>query len=119
VKIIAIRYSTGSLALVSFYRALGFPVDVQSRTGDWIELASSSAAIAVHTIRPDEPDHASGTVELAFEADEQLEEVRARLGRAGFSSAVIVDESHGRSLRIIDPEGVLVQVNEFDRELYL
>ena len=79
----------------------------------------SSAAIAVHTIRPDESDHASGTVELAFEADEQLEEVRARLGRAGFSGAVIVDESHGRSLRIIDPEGVLIQVNEFDRELYL
>lgn len=118
-KIVAVRYSTGSSALVSVYNALGFPVDVQSRTGDWIELASSLAAIAVHAVRPDEPDHASGTVELAFQVDEQLEQVRARLDQAGFSGAVIVDESHGRSLRIVDPEGVLVQVNEFDRELYL
>lgn len=62
-KIVAIRYSTGSSALVSSYRALGFPVDVLSRTGDWIELAGSSAAIAVHTTRPDEQDHDSGAVE--------------------------------------------------------
>lgn len=117
-KILAIRYTSNSTGLVDFYAALGLPVDVASRTGDWIELASSSAAIAVHTIDPDEPRHDGTVVELAFEADEPLEAVRNRLSLAGFAGAVIVDEAHGRSLRILDPEGVPVFVNEFDRELY-
>jgi hypothetical protein len=47
------------------------------------------------------------------------EALRATLdGAAGFSGAVIVDENFGRSLRILDPDGVSVQVNEFDRELF-
>lgn len=117
-KVLAIRYTARSADLVDFYTALGFPVDVASRTGEWIELASSSAAIAVHAAEPDEPRYAAGIVELAFEADDPLEAVRARLNQAGFPGAVIVDEAHGRSLRILDPEGVPVQVNEFDRELY-
>jgi len=117
-KIVAIRYTAQSADLVDFYAALGFPTDVASRTGDWIELASTSAAIAVHHVEPDEPHHRPGTAELAFEADEPLETVRSRLDEAGFPGAVIVDEAHGRSLRILDPEGVPVQVNEFDRELY-
>jgi hypothetical protein len=29
-----------------------------------------------------------------------------------------VDENFGRSLRVADPDGVLVQINEHDRELY-
>ena len=29
-----------------------------------------------------------------------------------------MDESFGRSLRVVDPDGMLVQVNEHDRELY-
>ncbi|HEY0260344.1 MAG TPA: VOC family protein [Lacisediminihabitans sp.] len=117
-KIIAIRYTSRSADLVGFYAALGFPVDVESRTGDWIELASSSAAIAVHTAEPDEPNSAPGSTELAFEADEPLEVVRSRLTQAGFPGAVIVDEAYGRSLRILDPDGVAVHVNDFDRQLY-
>lgn len=120
-KIIAIRYTARSADLLDFYAALGFPVDVASRTGDWVELASSSAAIAVHHVEPGErPDerHAEGNVELAFEADEPLESIQSRLDEAGFPGAVIVDEAHGRSLRLLDPEGVPVQINEFDRELY-
>lgn len=121
-KIVAIRYTARSADLADFYAALGFPVAVASRTGDWIELAPSTAAIAIHRADPSdrgpESGRGAGSMELAFEADEPLETVRARLNDAGFPGAAIVDESHGRSLRILDPEGVPVQVNEFDRELY-
>jgi hypothetical protein len=117
-KIIAIRYTSSPAGLVDFYGALGFPVDVASRTGDWIELASSVAAIAVHNVEPDKLRDYAGSMELAFEADEPLEAVQSRLGEAGFPDAVIVDEAHDRSLRILDPEGVAVQINEFDRQLY-
>jgi len=58
-------------------------------------------------------------VELAFEADEPLEEVVARLRRAGFEPATaIVDESYGRSFRVCDPEGLSLQINEHDRDLH-
>jgi len=117
-KVIAIRYTSDSTALVGFYTALGFPVDVASRTGDWIELASASAAIAVHHVAAEETIHPAGSAELAFEADEPLEAIRSRLRDAGFPGGEIVDEAHGRSLRIVDPDGTPVQINEFDRELY-
>jgi hypothetical protein len=37
---------------------------------------------------------------------------------AGFAPGVIVDENFGRSLRVVDPDGVAVQVNEHDSALY-
>jgi hypothetical protein len=48
---------------------------------------------------------------------EPLEALAERLRAAGFEPEAIVDENFGRSLRVIDPDGVLVQVNENDREL--
>ena len=42
----------------------------------------------------------------------------ARLRAAGYAPEPILDESFGRSLRIADPDGVAVQVNENDRALY-
>lgn len=118
-KILAIRYVSSSSRLVEFYTALGFSVDARSRTGDWIEFASALAVIAVHTIPPDDSGRVPGGTELAFEAEEPLESVKARLDSAGFPGSAIVDESHGRSLQIFDPDGSFVQINEFDRELYI
>jgi uncharacterized glyoxalase superfamily protein PhnB len=58
-------------------------------------------------------------VELAFEAEEPLEDVVARLRAAGFEPVTaIVDESYGRSFRVRDPEGLSIQVNEHDRALH-
>jgi hypothetical protein len=117
-KILAIRYTRLSPELTSFYRALGLPLDVQSRTGDWIELGAIEGSLAVHVAESSDRSHAAGSVELAFESDEPLEAVKERLDAAGFTGGVILDESHGRSLRIVDPEGVPLQINEFDRELF-
>ena len=118
-KIVAIRYVLRSSGLVEFYRALGFAVEVRSRTGDWIEFVGAPAVIAIHTLPSRDSSGMPGGTELAFEAEEPLEDVKARLDRAGFPGAAIVDESHGRSLQIFDPEGSFVQINEFDRELYV
>ena len=117
-KILAIRYTHFSAEMTSFYGALGLPLDVQSRTGDWIELGAIDGSLALHVADPLDLSHPAGSVELAFESDELLETIKTRLDTAGFAGSVIVDESFGRSLRIIDPEGVPVQVNEFDRELF-
>jgi hypothetical protein len=73
--------------------------------------------LALHTTRSSQGDQ-PGHIELSFEADEPLEDVAERLAAAGFEPAAIVDENFGRSLRVADPDGVLVQINEHDRELY-
>ena len=56
--------------------------------------------------------------ELAFEADEPLDDIAERLQQAGFAPEPIVDENFGRSMRVRDPDGVWVQINSNDRDLY-
>jgi catechol 2,3-dioxygenase-like lactoylglutathione lyase family enzyme len=116
-KVMPIRYVADVAAATRFYAALGLVQGDSSRSGDWTELSGSGGVLAVHSARKAEQDHPGG-VELSFETEEQLEVLAGRLAAAGFEPEAIVDESFGRSLRVVDPDGVLVQVNEQDRELY-
>lgn len=113
-KLMPIRYSADVAASVLFYTALGLQVGPVSRPGAWAELAAGPSLLAIHQASGD----AVGSCELAFEADESLENVRQRLTDAGFTPEPIIDENYGRSMRVIDPDGSWVQINEHDRELY-
>jgi catechol 2,3-dioxygenase-like lactoylglutathione lyase family enzyme len=111
-KVMPIRYVRDLAAATRFYAALGLSVDARQRSGVWMELAAGGGVLALH-----EADHGEPAVELAFVTEEPLEKVRARLAGAGFE-AEVVDEAFGRSLRTTDPEGLRLQVNEHDPELY-
>lgn len=113
-RIMPIRYARDVPASIEFYRALGLEVGCVSRPGGWAELTGRAGSLAVHVTDGTN----AGGCELAFEADELLERVADRLSAAGFAPGDIVDESFGRSLQVTDPDGVVVQVNEHDRELY-
>jgi hypothetical protein len=113
-RVVPIRYSADVGAAVRFYHALGLDVGPVSRPGAWAELPAASGMLAVH----EADGTAVGTCELAFEADEPLETIAERLRAAGFEPDAIVDENYGRSVRVRDPDGVWVQVNENDRDLY-
>lgn len=113
-KVVPIRYCADVAVATRFYEAIGLRVGAASRPGVWVELPAASGMVAVH-----QADGANaGGCELAFEADEPLEAVAARLRAAGFDPGPILDENFGRSLRVRDPDGVWVQVNRLDRELY-
>jgi len=114
VKLMPIRYCADVAASARFYRALGLDGGPVSRPGGWAELPAATGMLALH--RAGESD--GGACELAFEADEPLEAITDRLRGAGFAPEAIVDEAFGRSVRVPDPDGVWVQVNEHDRELY-
>ena len=114
-KVMPIRYTTDVSALVGFYRAIGLEVGSPSRSGTWVELPATSGMLALHQV--DTPAEA-GACELSFEAEEPLETVVERLRAAGFEPEPILDEAHGRSVRVRDPDGVWVQINENERELY-
>ena len=134
-----IRYVRDLPLAQRFYEALGLELDFAGRAPRrggtrWVELVGSGrAAMALHHAdEADVPEAARAVssdlgshgpsrlaVELAFDADEPLEEVVARLRAGGFEPATaIVDESHGRSFTVYDPEGLHIQVNEHDRALH-
>jgi hypothetical protein len=126
-KVMPIRYSADVEASVRFYAALGLEAGVSdtpprgpqahravSRPRVWVEMPATAGVLAIHHAPADE----AGVCELAFESEEPLEAVVTRLRAAGFDPDAIADENFGRSLRIKDPDGVWVQVNEHDHELY-
>ena len=113
-RVVPIRYAADVEAAVRFYRALGLEPGARSRPGTWVELPAAAGMLAVHRAA----DGDAGRCELAFEADEPLAEVADRLRRAGFEPGPVIDENHGESLRVRDPDGAWVQVNRFDRDLY-
>jgi catechol 2,3-dioxygenase-like lactoylglutathione lyase family enzyme len=114
-NVMPIRYCADVAAATRFYRAVGLEVGSRSRPGAWVELPAASGVLAIHEA---DADVAAGSCELAFEADEPLEAIRDRLRAAGFDPGPILDEGFGRSMRVRDPDGVWVQINMFDRELY-
>ncbi len=116
-KVMPIRYVADVAVSARFYAALGLIPGDSSRSGNWTELNGSGGMLALHAARAAEQDR-PGRIELSFETQELLEDLAARLTAAGFAPEAIVDESFGRSLRVVDPDGMLVQVNEHDRELY-
>lgn len=113
-KVVPVRYTRDVAAAVRFYQALGLDVGVASRPGGWVELPAASGMVAVHQADGEDV----GMCELAFESAEPLDRVAARVGAAGFEVGPVIDENFGRSLRVRDPDGVWVQINLYDRELY-
>jgi catechol 2,3-dioxygenase-like lactoylglutathione lyase family enzyme len=111
-RVMPIRYTSDVEAMTRFYAVLGLRVGSVSRPGGWVELPADGGTLAVH--RGDDV----GRCELAFETDEPLEDVAARLRAAGYEPGPVIDEGFGRSLRVPDPDGVWVQINAYDRELY-
>jgi catechol 2,3-dioxygenase-like lactoylglutathione lyase family enzyme len=96
---------------VAFYERLGFEVDLQGRSRHWTELkAGGGAVLALHTAE----EGKAGRVELSMLAEEPLE----RLAEVSALARGIADEAFGRSIVLQDPDGLQIQVNEHDRELY-
>jgi catechol 2,3-dioxygenase-like lactoylglutathione lyase family enzyme len=111
-RVMPIRYSSDVEAMTRFYAVLGLRVGSVSRPGGWVELPADGGTLAVHR------GVDVGRCELAFETDEPLEDVAVRLRAAGYEPGPVIDEGFGRSLRVPDPDGVWVQINAYDRELY-
>lgn len=102
-----------------FYQALGFEIALRERTGDWIQLRMGDAVLGLH--KGEEPSQREkGGIQLSLIAHERLEHLLERLAAAGFTTThPILDESFGRSVQLEAPEGLLIQVDELEIDLYV
>ena len=104
---------------VRFYEALGLTLDDRARTGHWIEMSASAGELGLHDAAVADDGAGRTGLQLNFICDEPLEDVEQRLRDAGFPpEGTIVDQAWGRSLYVRAPDGMVVQIDEQDRELY-
>ncbi|MGH3853154.1 MAG: VOC family protein [Pseudonocardiaceae bacterium] len=100
---------------LGFWRAFGLRLVARSRNGRWAELDGAHGGLALHLA----DDETEQRVEVVFDSPGPLEPLAQRLHAAGFTVEDILDEGFGRSMRVHEPNGLVVQVNELDQELYL
>jgi hypothetical protein len=118
-RVTPIRFTNDVAGMRRFLEALGLQAHISSDSGVWLDLRGSGGGVQAHDAQRSEvPGRVSGETGLAFEADEPLEDVLARLLAAGFADAHIIDEQFGRSLRATDPDGLDVFVAEPMSDLY-
>lgn len=110
-----IRYVKDIDASKRFYEDLGLALDADSSFSVWAQFNADAGALGLHDAAASK-GKAPGSAELALGTDERLEAVAARLDAKGFSYE-ICGEDFGRSLRVVDPDGVTVQIQEIDYSL--
>jgi len=119
VKVRPIHFVPDVDEAVRFYTALGLVPHARSRGGNWLELEASGGELGVHDGPSADDGAGRDGILFSFVADEPLEAVEQRLRAAGFApQGGVVDREWGRSLLVIGPGGMLVQIDEQDRELY-
>ena len=111
---VAVLFVRDMRASLSFCRTLGLRLHARSRNGRWAELDAVNGRMALHAAESEGEQR----IELSFESHGPLEPIAQRLSAAGFKVEDIVDEGFGRSLCVRDPNGLPIQLNELDPDMY-
>lgn len=112
--VLPIRYVSDVQATRRFYAGLGLRTDADADLAVWVQLSADAGALGIHDAAHSQ-GRPPGAVELGFATDEKLEDLASRLTRAGYEPHLF-DENFGRSLRLTDPDGVVIQIQEIDLE---
>lgn len=112
--VLPIRYVADLDACRAFYEDLGLRFNADVSFGVWAELRGDAGVLGIHDVAASK-GRKPGTTELGFVTDEKLEDIAARLSARGYSFE-IHDEDFGRSIRLTDPDGVPLQIQEIDVE---
>lgn len=111
-------YVTDMAASTAFYSVLGAEASLVNRTRTWAEFRVGDATLALHATEKLPRERFCG-LELSFNSTEPLEVLVQALQKAGVPLyREITDEAFGRSVVVRDPDGLPIQINEHDPELY-
>lgn len=116
-RVVPVRFTDDVPGMRRFLEALGLEADISSDSGAWVALYGAVGGVGLHAAAAAESPRTSGETSLSFESDEPLEDVAARLRAAGFE-ADVVDESYGRTLLTVDPDGEHIAVNAVMTDLH-
>lgn len=110
--VLPIRYVADVQASTRFYAGLGLSLDQEASFAVWSQLDGDGGAVGIHDAAASQ-GRRPGTVELALVTDEPVDAVAARLRDDGYDCEVC-EENFGRSVRVVDPDGVTVQIQNID-----
>ena len=117
-KLMPIVYVSDVERALTFYKLLGLQATANAPSPMWAELRLGDATLGIHrddALSSDQPNRVS----LNFVSTAPLELLVERLRAKGITPArEIADEAFGRSLVVRDPDGLLIQINEHDPDLY-
>ena len=117
-KLMPIVYVTNMDKAIDFYTALGMKVGNKGRSAMWTELEMGDFLLALHYIDK-LPEKQIGRVELSMVTELPLEDVVNQIKENGLTlEREITDEAFGRSILVRDPDGLPIQINEHEVELY-
>lgn len=113
---VPIVYVTHMETSLGWYRRAVPDAELVSTSPYWSELRSGGSSFALHIAESVTPGTQVG---LAFTAQRRLEDIVADWTAGGISpTRDIADEAFGRSVVITDPDGLTIQVNEHQTDLY-
>jgi uncharacterized glyoxalase superfamily protein PhnB len=117
-KLRPLIYVTDLERALQFWSVLGFAA-TQLKRRNIIEIVRDDMRLALHRADPLPPTSSPRPrVLLTLEVQEDLEALEAALIAAGAElERRITDEAWGKSLAVRDPDGLLIQINCYDREL--
>ncbi|WP_410874306.1 VOC family protein [Nocardia sp. A7] len=110
--VLPIRYVADVEATRAFYSGLGLTFRPELSVAVWAHLDANAGALGIHDAAVSK-GRPPGTTELNLATDEPLEAIAERLTRDGYAPS-LHNEDFGRSLRVTDPDGVVVQIQQLD-----
>lgn len=111
-KLIPLVYVTDMERAIAFYTRLLPAATIVTSSPAWTELQVGEATLALHI--SDSVDHKGDGMGLGLDAPTKLEDVLSQLDEAGIApSGEICPQPFGRSVTVADPDGLLIQINEY------
>jgi len=111
-KLIPLVYVTDMDRAISFYTRLLPAAQIVTSSPAWTELKVGEATLALHITET--VDHDGDGMGLGLDAPTKLEEVLQLLDEAGIAaSGEICSQPFGRSVSVTDPDGLIIQINEY------
>jgi predicted enzyme related to lactoylglutathione lyase len=110
-KLVPLVYVTDMERAIGFYTSLLPASSVVTSSPYWTELNVGGATLALHLA--ENVDHGNDGMALGLDAATPLEDVISSLASAGIQpSSEICAQPFGRSVSVVDPDGMIIQINE-------
>lgn len=110
-KLLPMVYVTDMTASIAFYQKLGFMLKTEGSR--WSEVSLNGQDLALHLVDVAPEQHFHAGIVFVLE-DETLESVRSLCMAHHIDiQEDITQQPFGRSLVIVDPDGMPIQINEY------